>query len=150
MRSIWRRRGRCLYPASEEAEKLLCRLGDGGECLGEFKVPRNLRQLRLYWAIMAVLVEHGVFATEEAASSATKIELRHVDIVVIPHTGRTHLVPKHINFASMTQESFDKLFTAALKVVCDLWIPMNADDLRARIFEMVDGRERSSLGSRAA
>ena len=150
MRAIWKRRGRCLMPASEEAEKLLRRLGEGGEALGDFKIPRSLRQLRLYWAIMAVLVEHGIFATDEAASSATKIELRHVDVVVTPHTGQIHLCPKHINFASMKQSDFDKLFTAAINVVCELWIPMDADDLRQHVFRMVDGPERSSLGRRVA
>ncbi len=147
MRAIWRKFGRALVPASDEAYEMLHLMGDRSECLGEFKFPRNLRQLRLWWALMGILVDHGLFEIDEAASDATKIATGHATMVIMPDTGKVNMKPKSIAFQSMKQADFNKFMKAAINVICARWLPdWNDEALEREVFAIVDGP--SAIGQR--
>lgn len=150
-RAIWRRTGRCMYPASEEAEEMLASIKHGQEVLGEFKAARNVRQLRLYWAICTILAGQDIFPTKEAASNGIKFAVGHVDTVIMPDTGEIELVPQSIAFESMKQADFNSFFAAAIRAVCTRWLPgVDDETLKREVYEMCDGVERTSLGRRVA
>jgi hypothetical protein len=141
VKAIWRREGRALVPASPEAEDMLRSMKPAAECFCHTHVPRNMRQHRLFWSLMGILVDYGVFATSSAAADATKVATGHVTTLIMPDTGQTVMTPKSISFASMPQMDFNDFFRGALRAVCDRWLPgLDDEALEARVFEIVDGR----------
>jgi hypothetical protein len=145
--AIWKRRGRSILPANDEAEAIMRSIKDGTECIGAFQTIRSTRQLRLYWGLMRLLVDNGIFPSLESASDATKIGAGHTDMRVMPDTGEVAFVPRHINFGSLSQAEFNEVFQQALAVICERWIP-NRDDLLDTVEEMMTPPERKAFGRR--
>lgn len=149
MKAIWRRCGRSMVPANEDAENMLRSIKDRAECLGSFKAARSIKQLRMYWTLMKILVEHGVFPLEEAASDAAKIAIGHVEIRIMPDTGECHMIPKSINFESLPQAEFNTIFNAVIHAVCDRWlVGTDAEELRQEVLDLLD--DPAKPGKRAA
>jgi hypothetical protein len=139
-KAIWVRRGRCFYPASDEAEEQLRSTKDGAEVFGEFKAPRNIKNHRLYWALMKILVDHNVFPSLEAASDVVKIACGHVDMRIAPDTGEVFMAPKSISFASMPQAEFKTFFDTAIRQICARWLQGTDDEaLKAECYLAIDG-----------
>jgi hypothetical protein len=147
MRGVWKRRGRAFVPLSEAAMETLASIKDGASCVGEFRGARHPKQLALYWALMGVLVDHGVFPMKEAASDAVKIGCGHAATVIMPDTGEVYFVPKSIAFESMAQTDFSAFLNAAIDLICERWLAgADRQQLRERVFEIVDGP--TAIGSR--
>ena len=146
-RQIWRRRGAGLYPANDEATAALLSIKQEKEVVGSFHGVRSTKQLKLWWALMGLLVDAGCFPIKEAASDATKTACGHFDVLIYPDTGETQLRPRSIRFESLPQDEFNPIFEAALDVICTRWIPADADDLRAEVFAAIDGP--AAIGTRA-
>jgi hypothetical protein len=145
---IWKRRGRSILPANDEAEAVMRSIKDGSECIGDFKTIRSVPQLRLWWSLMRLLVDNGIFPSLESASDATKIGAGHVDMRFFPDTGEEMFVPRHINFGSLSQAEMNEVFQQALAVICDRWIGVDRDDLLAQVEEMLTPPEHRALGYR--
>lgn len=156
MSAIWKRRGRSLYPASEQAEEWLQTLAEGQDVMGTLRRigPRNVRQFRIWWILMRLAKDHGVFPTDEAASYATKIAIGHFDLVNIPGvkpgTYEVQFKERSIAWNNLPEDKFIPIFKAAIDVFCNRWVPgTNDEELRRRVYEIVDGPQRASLGRRA-
>jgi hypothetical protein len=146
-KAIWRRAGSTMVPANEDAQRALAALAEGKDYLGEFKGARSLKQLKLYWSLMGLISENGIFPSREFASDATKIALGHVDTVIFPDTGEAVFIPKSIAFQSMPQHDFSVFFESALDIICARWLGgANKDDIRKEAYRRIDGP--SALGER--
>lgn len=141
------RRGMGLFPASPEAQEIVSSIKDGSECLGEFRSVRNIRQLRLFFAMLHVIVENtDFFETIDQAKQAIKLATHEADIV-IDETGKVFYVLRSIALESMPQDRFNRFFARAIHVVLTRWlIGMEESELRQEIEEMADGPVASSLG----
>lgn len=138
-----------MVPANEAADAMLRSLKDGADYLGKFKGARSLRQLRLYWGLMRVLVDHQIFPIEDAASDAVKIGCGHVETRVMPDTGEVFLVPKSIAFESLAQAEFNEVFEAALNLICERWlVGTDREELREQVWAIIDGP--AAIGKRIA
>lgn len=133
---------------NEEAEAMLRGFKSGELFTGRFVRKRSLKQLRLWWGLMAILRDHGVFPTKESASDATKVACGHCDTMILPGSGQAIFVPRSIAFESLAQSVFNPIFAAALDVICQRWIPTDAETLRRRVFEAIDGPGKAALGER--
>ena len=152
MKTAWKRRGRCLCPASEQADEWLLGLSEGQEVMGDLRRvgPRNVKQFRLWWILMRLAKDHGVFPTDEAASYATKIAIGHFDLVTFPDTGEIQFKERSIAWNNLPEEQFIPIFKAAVECFCNRWVPgTNDKELEQSVYEIVDGPQRSSLGRRA-
>lgn len=141
-KAIWRRVGDAMFPDNEDARRALSSLKDGGCYLGEFHGARSLKQLRLFWGLMAMLVEHEIFPARQAACDAVKIATGHVDTYIMPDTGEAFLIPKSIAFESLKQAEFTEFMDAAIKVIVRRWLPGAEEDLRQEFFDALEDPAR--------
>ncbi len=136
--AIWTRAGMTIRPVNDIAEAMLRSRKSGEDFIGTFRNPRSLKQLRLWWGLMNILVEHNIFALPEAASRAVKIATGHCDELIMPDTGQVFLVPQSIAFESLAQDKFNPIMAAAIEVICQRWIPTDATTLRREVFKALD------------
>jgi len=143
--AIWKRKGRSMVPANESADDMLKSIKPDQEVIGNFHGVRSVKQLRLYWGLMRVLVDQDIFPSLESASIATKIACGHVETAIMPDTGEIAIMPKHINFQSMPPDKFNRFFEVAIHTVVDRWLAGNTyDQVRTEVEKMilpVDRRE---------
>lgn len=141
-----------LVPMDEAAQDTLRSIKNGREVLVEIKTPRNPRHHRLFFGLLNLLVENsGVFIKVEDALKRVKIACGEVDELIDADTGQVFYTLRSIAFASMDQTRFSALFDLAVKVITERWlVGTSQDDLRQRVYELVDGPQASSLGKRVA
>lgn len=145
------RRGGALVPVDDDDREIISRLREGEPLRAEIKARRNVRQHRLYWALVRLLQQNtDLWGSEEAASDSLKLAAGHVEQVMNPLTGEIQLKPRSIAFEKMEQAHFDRFFNRVLYIVSERILGVANEDLRQQVFDLVDGPERSSLGRRAA
>ena len=151
-RAVFIKRGGSLIPAEEEATDLLAKIAEGKEVVVEVRQARNIRAHRLYWALMGLLADNVDWIPhKEAASTMVKIATHEVDTIIDGRTGEIFYEPRSINWESMEQGRFGRFLDRALHVITTKWLTGNdAEELRAQIFDMIDGPERASIGRRTA
>ena len=140
--ALWRRRGDAIIAANDVAREQVRALVEGCDYLATwpFRTKRSLKQLRLWFSLMNLMVEHDLFPTVQAAHIATKIATGHFDIVVAPDTKKQVLVARSIAFDNMPQEEFNSFFGAALKVITERWMKgVDIGELRAEAYRRIDG-----------
>ena len=151
MKTAWKRRGRSLYPASEQSEEWLGGLSEGQDVMGSLRRvgPRNVRRFRLFFVLAHILYEHGLFPSDKAAQEGLKIAAGCFHMVQLPNPPEIQLVPDSIAWENFEEDKFIPFFKACVHVICTRLIPGSDDrELAQRVFEIVDGPERSSLGKR--
>lgn len=143
------RRGLGMFPAGPEAMDIVTSIKDGAECMGSFKSARNIRQLRLFFAMLQVIVDNTeFFENVDQAKQAIKLATHEADIVV-DETGKVFYVLRSLSCESMPQDRFNRFFDRSIHVILTKWIPdMDEGELRQEIEDMVDGQSASSLGTR--
>lgn len=139
-----------LRPADDDAAALVSQIKDGREVMVEVTLARNPRAHRLFFKMLAVLVENSdAFVSVEHALVALKYATGEVDTIVDGSTGEVHYAPRSIRFSAMDQTAFSDLFDRSIKVITHKWlVGTDADELRQRIFDLVD--RPGSIGRRVA
>lgn len=137
-KGIWRKEGKGAVPVGAASIEYFEALKDGDEFIAETRGARNLKQLKLWWALCQLVVEAGynseVWHHREQVSKAIKFATKHVDHWC-DNDGRLHIDPKSIAFESLSQEDFDPIFRQALEVVLG-WLGAAPKDMADRFFEM--------------
>ncbi len=141
-----------LIPADDDAQDVLSKLEKGKEVLVEVRAPRRIRQHKLFFGLLNLLVENsGAFINVEDALKRVKIACGEVDELIDADTGQVFYTLRSIAFASMDQTRFSALFDLAVKVIAERWlVGTSQDELRQRVYDLVDGPQASSLGRRVA
>lgn len=137
-----------IVPMNDAALDMLRGFSSGDLFTGSFHRKRSLRQLRLWWGLMSILVDHQIFPTKEAASDAVKVSCGHVDTLILPGSGQAFFVPRSIAFESLAQAKFNPIFQAALDQICARWIKTGSKDLRREVYAAIDGPAR--IGERVS
>jgi hypothetical protein len=141
--AVWRRMGLAIRPANDIAEAMLRGLKIDEEFVGYFRRPRSLKQLKLWWSLMKLLVDHDQFPSLEAASDATKVAIGHCEVIIFPDSGEVLMIPRSISFSALRQDEFNLLFESALTVITERWIRgVGSDALRSEAWNMIDGPGR--------
>lgn len=151
--AIWKKRGRAILPANDAAEDEWRSMQDGGSFMASFKSlsARSLEQMRLYWGLMGILVEHEIFPDRDSASDVLKIASGHCDIRIDPHTGQVWMTPKSIAFAKLGQPEFNQILDRMIDIIVRRYLAgTDAEALRAEVFAAIDGPEKRPLGRRVA
>jgi hypothetical protein len=137
--AIWARDGLTIRPANDVASAMLLSIKDGNQFIGKFRGVRSIKQLRLWWGLMAILVDHDIFPLQEAASRAVKIACGFTEFTILPDTGEVYYSPKSIAFESLKQHEFNEVMRAAINVICRRWLEgVNSDDLRKEVWRALD------------
>lgn len=141
-KTIWRTTDTGLIPTDDDSWDALRAHGSGKEVMVEIKGARNLKQLRLFWALCTVVAENDEhYDTKEKAKRGILRALHHVDTFV-DRDGNLHIIEKSIAFESMTQADFNPLFNDAINLVCQ-WTGSQPKAIRDHIFEMVADKRYS-------
>jgi hypothetical protein len=141
-RALWQKHGAFIVPANEDAKRMFDAMKQATDYLGEFHGARSLKQLRLYWGLAAMLVEHELFPSRQAASDAIKIGTGHVETLIMPKTGEVFLIPKSIAFESMKQVEFSEFMENAIRMIATRWLPGAEEELRKQFFDAIDDPAR--------
>lgn len=85
---------------------------------------RSPQQLAKAWVLASRIAEAcDWLGDKETAMEWLKLKARHAKLIVDPETGELMLLPKHINFASLSQEAFNRLYERFLYVTCHEILP---------------------------
>lgn len=100
--------------------------------------PRNIKQLRLYWALIhLVFPNQSTWLTPEDLSDAIKCAVGHCEQTTLKD-GRIMVRPKSISFSKADQSQWEAFFDAVVRLVITKVIPgTKEDDLRRELEEMV-------------
>ena len=134
-------RNGCLVPADDEAVRTVAEVAKRNRgALVHIHVPRNIRQHRLYWALMHKICDAGAWdGPPKTLSDWVKIKIGHVTTGVNLTRGEMIVSPKSIGFAAMPQNDFNEFFQKAIQVICERLLDnANADELRRQIETSLD------------
>ena len=133
------REGNHLVPIDEMSSEELARIPLRQQVLVTVRVPRNIRQHRLAWALATKVAEACEWLHDREDSMAwLKIKARHVRYIHDHRNGETQIIPKSIRFAALDQMSFDRIFRRMVYVTVTEIIPgIDEAALRAEIESMV-------------
>lgn len=130
-----------LRPADDLAEQAFAKIKQGATVTIEVKAPRNVRQHRLLFAILKVILDNTeLFPDTTTALTALKIGTGHADVIpwVTPDgQSGTAVMPRSIAFENMDGSAFSEWFDRAIRLVSERWLHIAPDALRAEIEEMV-------------
>lgn len=147
-KAAFRKRGNTLIAADEHATEVLQKIKENRDVIVEVRQARNVRHLRLYWAIIKFLKMHAVdkrgnslfrTADEEVIHFAIKLATGFVRTFVDVDTGKSVYVPLSISFESIDQIRFAKFFDAACAAIAERYLPEGTtpDDVRKELLEMI-------------
>lgn len=124
-----------LAPADDSGKEALHGVAIGSIVMCEVSRPRNLRHLRLYWALCGSIAD-SIGAQRENVSDVIKLRTGHYTTV---RTKSEFLrFPKSISFSALNQAEFSAFFEQACRVVCEEFLPhMTPSGLRSEIEQMV-------------
>ncbi len=134
-----KREGQHLVPVDQVAAEMLAEVPTSTGVMVTVKVPRNLRQFRLAWAL-ADLVSKSVdwLPDRESAMDWLKIKARHVRMIHDPLRGTTAIIPKSIAFQSLDQVGFRRVLDRMINVTTTDIIPgLEEGALRAELEAIV-------------
>jgi len=122
MKTLWVRNGSGLFPASEDAESYMKKVGQGEEVLCEVVRPRNIKFHRKFFKMCALIAENapGNYTAREIAGL---LELRTGHVRTVKAKGKIYQWPEEINFAAMDEVEFEKLVDDCTKYVYEEIIP---------------------------
>lgn len=134
-----RREGAHLVPVDAVAAEMLAEVPTNTGVMVTVKVPRNLRQFRLAWALADIVSKSVDFlADRESAMDWLKIKARHVRMIHDPLRNVTAIVPKSISFASLDQAGFARVLNRMIYVTTTEIIPgLEESSLRAELESIV-------------
>lgn len=132
-RGVWIRDGSRAIPADERSMEFLQAQQDGAPFIAETRGARNPKQLRLWWALCAIVAEH-FDVTRESISDDVKKALGYTE--TIKHwSGEIEIKAKSIKEESLAQEEWNHLLTLAINKMSE-WMGAAPEDLRRRFNEV--------------
>lgn len=131
-----------LRPVDDRGRELLSKLKLGFQYQVEVKRPRNLQQLRLYWALMHLIFpQQSRYLNEEDLSDAIKCAVGHCEEMSLKD-GRIAVRPLSIAFSKADQDKWESFFKAVIDLVTTKIIPgLDEGDLR-RELELITGLQQ--------
>ena len=138
-----------LAPAEEAAEEALHALRMGAEVMVEFRAPRNVKQHKLFFALLNKVIEGGGWEGDvESLLVAVKVRLGYVSHIDCGAYG-ARIVPKSIAFGSMDQASFRSFFDRAAHLLLTQDMGLS-DEARAEIIDALEAPYRDPREQEAA
>jgi len=131
-----------LHPVDQDGYEAIRHFNDGVFVKVKFSVPRNIRQFRLYHAMINLIFVHQrepkVFPTREIMRKEISIALGHCQEVRNSFTGKTYTIVRSTDFGSMDQLEWIEYFDAFKRFVLEKIVPgVGSKDLDQAIADML-------------
>lgn len=137
---IWRKTGEhTAAPAGEETTAALAGVTEGDLFMtGPIKVPRSIKQLRLFWGLMD-FVAHNDATYEHKDRYAVRrdvfYKLGEYELI-IDRWGNGHVTLNSIAPENMVPAEFNALMTRMVNLVCQ-WTGNKPKEIQDHVFKMV-------------
>lgn len=129
-----------LVPEDDRALASLRGVRIGESVAVEVSKPRNIKLLRLYWAMVGKIA-NAVDVPDRAIDHILKIETGHTTPVKRA-SGEVVLVPGSIAFANMKEPEFKEFFERCCRVISAEWLPhLTAKEVQTEILSMLGVRD---------
>lgn len=120
---LMQRRGTFLVPEAPMDSEALSRYPSGARLRVTVTQPRSIQQHRLYWAMLALVVDNlDQPVTAEALHEWVKLKLGHVSQIKL-RSGEIVEVPASVAFDKMDQAAFRDFFDRAVTLLTEHVIP---------------------------
>lgn len=133
-KGIWQRRGDVAIPIGAESIEHLRSVPDGDEFLADTRTPRNLKQLKMFWALVE-LVADTTDQPKETIKRSLAIELGFIEVWTDMQGGE-HIHAKSIAVESMAQAVWKDFLDSAIKVI-GRWLGSAPADVRRRFEQII-------------
>ncbi len=118
--AIFQKRLGALRPVDDIAQAMMRDIKDGEHVkLAVPKRPRNPNRHRLYWALMALVVDNtnGKWPNAEALHFAMKLHMGLIEEIASVN-GEIILRPKSTSFSAMSEAEFSAFMNRVVDVIC--------------------------------
>lgn len=140
MKFLARKQFGTLRPIDEAGEDALRKIKNGATIQVEIKQPRNVKFLRLYWALIGLVwdnLDHAVYPTPENLSDRLKIALG-----VCTHfrlkDGTEGYQAGSIAFAKMNEAAFSAFYDRVADKLASEWLPgVTSEELKREVESMI-------------
>lgn len=136
-KSVWKRIGNTAIPVGPESIEALQVFPDGKEFIAETHGARNIKQLRMFWALCEILADNDPKSpTKDIAKRNILWALNYVSLW-IDRSEKAHVETMSIACESMTQEEFNPFFQRAIELIGE-WLGTAPEEIRKRVAEMTN------------
>lgn len=131
-----------LHPVDADGQAAIRAMPDRSIVKVKFSVPRNVRQLRLFFAMINLVFDNQReprrFATKDDLRAAVMIATGHFHEVKNLLHGTVHIIPNSISFGAMDDMAFREFFEAFKNLVFTKIIPgVGRRDFEQQIADML-------------
>lgn len=110
--------------ADDAAKEAMRKWAPGTQVKANCRVPRALRSLRRYWALVGMVQENtDMFPSRDALHAFLKIRAGHCTPIVIKASGEIVLVPNSIDFDTLGEDEFMDVWRRVCDVVVSEILP---------------------------
>lgn len=143
MAELWlTRKMDMLVPANEQSLEALRKLKQGEWYKAEVTMPRNLKHLRKYFALLAAVYPHQtMWPTFRKFRAKFEEALGHGEYYVNGR-GERYFENESIAFGAMQQDEFDEFYEKAVELILTRILPgVGRADLDRQVSEILEGRK---------
>lgn len=143
MAELWlTRKMDMLVPANEQSLEALRKLKQGEWYKAEVTMPRNLKHLRKYFALLAAVYPHQtMWPTFRKFRAKFEEALGHGEYYVNGR-GERYFENESIAFGAMQQDEFDQFYERAVELILTRILPgVGRADLDRQVGEILEGRK---------
>lgn len=131
-----------LHPADADGYAAIRAIPENAMLKVNFSVPRNVRQLRLFFAMLKLIHAHQreprQYATSEDLRASVLVAMGHCHEVRNILSGQVFTMPNSIAFGAMDQMQWKEFFDAFKRFVYETILPgVNSRDLDQQIADML-------------
>lgn len=129
---------KCLVPNCQDSLTMLEGAKNGKGYLTELKSHRNIRQHKLFFALLKFVVENSdKYVNVGELLDELKLHCGHAE-KRISKKGVLYYKLKSINFGSMSQEKFKAFFDDSVHVISTRFVPHLDKNTMQQFYDMVD------------
>lgn len=122
-----------LVAADEEAKQAIRKWKIGETLKADVKKPRDYRNHKRYFALLNLTFENQErYTSFEHFRKAVQIEAGHVE-EIIKLDGEVVLIPKSIDYSTLDELEFIKVFAATMTVCARILGDLDLDELRCEV-----------------
>src|SRR5215469_15397985 len=124
-----------LFPVDQIADEEVQRMPDDGAPMwADITAPKNIRLMRLLWAIASKLAQGGVYHDKDSAMEDLKIRARHARFAI--ENGQTVIVPRSLS--GLSRAALGRLADRFVWIICSEILPgMDESEFRAELEDML-------------
>jgi len=139
------KQGTLLIAESMDARDTLERIKNGQYVIAEIRVPRSIRQHRLYWGMLSLVFKNQnepvLFGNIEHIHNAIKIALGYYQTLYDIEGKPIGIMPDKTDFTSMDRIAFSEMMEKSIELIVTKIIPNTKRvDLERQFYNMLGER----------